>query len=224
MGYTITRVNDLGVPDADWNRPVWSSAETLEVSLFPWKDSGHRPVTKARLLYTGTHLGVLFLVSDRYVRAVTDTYQGPVCCDSCVEFFVAPVPRSNVYFNFEMNCGGTMLLYRNRPADERETGEARTPVIEEQSRAITVAHSLPEIVDPEITEPTIWSVEYHIPLALFDSFFESVQYQPGAVWRANFYKCGDHTSHPHWGSWAPVATEKPNFHFPDSFQEIRFGA
>ena len=24
------------------------------------------------------------------------------------------------------------------------------------------------------------------------------------AWRANFYKCGDDTSHPHWAAWSPL--------------------
>ncbi|MEW6117215.1 MAG: carbohydrate-binding family 9-like protein, partial [Nitrospirota bacterium] len=39
-------------------------------------------------------------------------------------------------------------------------------------------------------------------------------------WRANFYKCGDATSHPHWASWAPV--EALNFHLPHCFGTICF--
>ena len=38
----------------------------------------------------------------------------------------------------------------------------------------------------------------------------------GQVWRANLYKCGDQTSHPHWASWAPIG-EALNFHQPGFF-------
>ena len=37
---------------------------------------------------------------------------GPVSNDDCVEVFIAPDPEQvKSYFNFEINCGGTMLLY-----------------------------------------------------------------------------------------------------------------
>ncbi|MEW6750677.1 MAG: carbohydrate-binding family 9-like protein [Candidatus Latescibacterota bacterium] len=77
-------------------------------------------------------------------------------------------------------------------------------------------------VEPEIAEPTTWVVEYHVPFALLATYFGAAAPRAGTAWRANFYKCGDHTSHPHWGSWAPVATPRPNFHQPDSFQPTRF--
>ena len=38
--------------------------------------------------------------------------------------------------------------------------------------------------------------------------------------RANFYKCGDKTAHPHFLSWSPVSTEKPDFHRPEFFGEL----
>ena len=38
--------------------------------------------------------------------------------------------------------------------------------------------------------------------------------------RANFYKCGDKTAHPHYLSWSPIDTPKPDFHRPDFFGEL----
>ena len=43
----------------------------------------------------------------------------------------------------------------------------------------------------------------------------------GQTWRGNFYKCGDHTSHPHWASWSPIG-EQLDFHQPEFFGELRF--
>ena len=92
MHYTIHRTDDLDLPDADWERPQWQAAETLEITHFPWEDSGHRPRTQARLLYDERALSIIFRVEDRYVRAVAERFQDSVCTDSCVEFFVAPYP------------------------------------------------------------------------------------------------------------------------------------
>jgi hypothetical protein len=41
----------------------------------------------------------------------------------------------------------------------------------------------------------------------------------GQVWRGNFYKCGDRTSHPHWAAWSPV--DELNFHLPRCFGALR---
>jgi hypothetical protein len=218
VDYTVRRAaSALGSPDAQWDRPLWQKAETLQITHFPWEDSGHRPKVSARLLYDDAWLAAAFCVEDQYVRAVCEQFQGPVCTDSCVEFFVSPLPGLKDYFNFEVNCGGTMLLFACHPG-----GETRK-VTEADGATIAMAHTLPRIVEPEIVAPTTWVVEYHVPFALFAAYFGAKAPRAGTVWRANFYKCADHTSHPHWGSWAPVGTPRPNFHQPDFFQPVTFG-
>ena len=211
--YTIRRAPEaLGEPTAEAGRSLWSAADELEVTHYVWPDSGHRPRTRARLLWDDNWLAVLFVVDDQYVRAVAQRFNDSVCHDSCVEFFVAPA--GDAYFNFEVNCGGTMLLYR--------CGAATVEVPEEEGATIAMAHTQPKIVDPEVVGPTTWAVEYHVPWSLFESHFGPVTPRAGSVWRANFYKCGDRTSHPHWGSWAPVDSPRPNFHRPESFRPIHF--
>ena len=38
----------------------------------------------------------------------------------------------------------------------------------------------------------------------------------------NVYKCGDNLSQPHFLSWQPIHTDKPNFHVPQFFGEVEF--
>lgn len=222
MHYTIHKAAQMPAPSADWDAPCWQGAETLRVTHFPWEDSGHRPDVQARVLYDDDALWIHFRVEDQYVRAVAEHFQDSVCLDSCVEFFVSPLPDSDAYFNFEVNCGGTMLLRRCPSGDEREAGRAADSVSDADGATIQIAHSLPKIVEPEIAEQTTWTLEYRVPFALFTAYFDCAPPRSGDTWRANFYKCGDATSHPHWGSWAPVETERPNFHQPAFFQPIRF--
>ena len=223
MQYNIHRAaTELGAPTANWDGPTWAAAETLNVDHFRWEDSGHHPKTRARLAYDEKYLAVMYRVEDRYVRAVAEKFQDSVCTDSCVEFFVAPVPDLNAYFNFEVNCGGTMLVRRMASATEVEEGKENIPLTEKDRDTIPMATSLPSIVEPELTEPTTWTVEYHLPRGLFEVYFAIDAPKAGTIWRANLYKCGDQTSHPHWGSWAPIGTEKPSFHEPAYFQPIVF--
>jgi len=44
----------------------------------------------------------------------------------------------------------------------------------------------------------------------------------GKTVRANFYKCGDELQTPHFLSWNPVRTERPDFHRPDFFGVLEF--
>jgi hypothetical protein len=83
-------------------------------------------------------------------------------------------------------------------------------------------YALPRIVDPEIEEPITWSVGYALPIDLLQRYCAVRPPQSGAVWRANFYKCADNTSHPHWLTWAPVDYPRPNFHLPRYFGVLVF--
>ncbi len=66
-----------------------------------------------------------------------------------------------------------------------------------------------------------WHITFIIPIsALYKDRFASWDELKGA--RCNFYKCGDGLSKPHYLSWAPVLTEKPNFHSPQFFGEVEF--
>ncbi|MDA0335528.1 MAG: carbohydrate-binding family 9-like protein [bacterium] len=225
MRYQIRRATEpLGAPTADVRRTLWETAEVARVTHYQREDSGHRPPTAARALYDDDFLAVCFAVNDQYVRAVARKFNDMVCQDSCVEFFVAPDTDASrdAYFNFEINCGATMLLYRCPSTTQAAQGGERVHLDEADGALLRSAASLPQVIDTEIVGPTDWSVEFHVPWVLFEKHFGVTRPVPGSVWRGNFYKCGDHTSHPHWGSWAPMATPKPGFHQPACFQPLQF--
>ena len=226
MNYTIQpAAQALGSPTANWEAELWQAAHTLNIALYPWEDSGHHPRTQARILYDDSNLALIFRVEDRYVRAVSENFGDPVSNDSCVEFFVSPyaMGQTDAYFNFEFSCGGTMLLRRCSSTAEREWGRSNGMLAESDASIVTVAGTLPRIVEPEITEPTTWCLEYHIPLALFHRYFiDCPPPSAGTEWKANFYKCGNLTSHPHFGAWAPIETDSPSYHNPEYFQPLHF--
>ena len=61
-----------------------------------------------------------------------------------------------------------------------------------------------------------WTVAIFIPFGLIGVDPENL---PASL-RGNFYKCGDLTAHPHFLSWNPINTPKPDFHRPDFFGEL----
>ena len=216
--YTIQRATTVPALDGDWDGPAWGRVPALPVAHFHDKSSDHRPITEARLLYDETGFYVIFRVDDRYVRSVELNRNGQVCRDSCVEFFVEPVAGRG-YFNFEINCGGTLLLHYNA----RSATTKFDPVELDQGRLelVKIYHSLPRTVDPEMTEPVTWEVEFFSPYDLFESFVGSVPRGPGAIWRANLYKCADATSHPHWAMWNAIPGAL-GFHKPEFFAPLQF--
>ncbi len=234
MEYVITKAIQRPSLKGLWNEAAWRSANVIALANFMARSKSRHPRVEAKALYQDDGLFVFFRVFDKYVRCVQTNYQDMVCTDSCVEFFVEP-KAGRGYFNFEINCGGTLLLYycETRPTvaaceSGAQAGEgARTdkpifnPVPWEFGRQVTIYHSLPKVVDPEIEADTEWRIEYFIPFTIFEHYFGPLGPIPGQVWRANFYKCADQTSHPHWLSWAPLEGAV-SFHLPQYFAPIRF--
>ena len=70
----------------------------------------------------------------------------------------------------------------------------------------------------ERKEPTVWEVALVIPAQLFA--VQPLRLEAGTVLRANFYKCGDELSVPHFLSWNPIEVSQPDFHRPEYFGEL----
>jgi hypothetical protein len=76
------------------------------------------------------------------------------------------------------------------------------------------------VVEPEVEGPLTWQLAFFVPVALLERYVGPIGPLAGQEWRANLYKCGDGTSHPHWASWSPV--DALNFHLPHCFGTLRF--
>lgn len=220
MTYHVVRAQDAVAFDSSWVGDFWNPVKPLELQHFMGDKPEHYPQVQAKLTYDDRAVYVIFLVNDRFVRAVAQKHQDAVYEDSCVEFFFTPhADVEQGYFNLEMNCGGTMLLHYQR-APRQES----VPLSDADVSQIEVLHSLPKIVDPEITDSTQWTVAYRLPIDVLSKYFPAPVQQPaaGVTWKANLYKCADGTSHPHWLTWSPVAFERPDFHRPQSFGSLVF--
>ncbi|MFA7172474.1 MAG: carbohydrate-binding family 9-like protein [Kiritimatiellia bacterium] len=208
------------IEPCDLARVDFSKAELGTLTEVRVESSDHHPAVSFALLHDTRNLYLRFDVADRYVKVVHSGFHAPVCRDSCVEFFVRP--RSDRgYFNFETNAGGALLLYYVEDWARTATGFKKAASLpDELCRKIEIISSLPRIIDPEITTPINWNLVMKIPLSVLEALIGELDCLPGTRWRANFYKCADDTSHPHWISWSPV--KELNFHAPESFGELRF--
>jgi hypothetical protein len=204
--------------DANWDKPQWQKIEPVTLDYHMGTEPKFVPKVQAKLMYDQENIYGIFQVEDRYVRSIVREYNGSVSTDSCVEFFFAPdsdLPLS--YFNLEINAGGTPLIfYVAKPWDKF------TKLEKEDIEQIEIAHSLPEVVDPEITEPTTWYIEYRIPLSMLEKHSKVSPPKKGTVWKANFYKTGSKTSSPNFLTWSFVDHPKPNFHLPQFFGTLEF--
>jgi hypothetical protein len=218
--YSIKKAHSPPLFPFTWSTPPWDTAPVLTIGNFLKESSSHRPVTKVRLLHDGTTVFALFLVNDRYVRSVRTGFQSEVWKDSCVEWFVQPKPDKG-YFNFEVNAGGALRVSYVEDAARTSTGFRKsTPLPSDLCRQVRICHSLPEVVDPEIEDPVEWTIGISVPVSVLESFIGQIGDCSGQQWRANFNKCTDENSHPHWATWNPIPEK--NFHRPQDFGELQF--
>jgi hypothetical protein len=221
MEYIIKKVVKKPSLSAGWDSSDWADANIAEIKNFRQESSSHRPETKLKLKYDATGIYGLFKVKDQYVRSVNSGFQNGVCGDSCVEFFFKPGVGKG-YFNLECNCGGAILcFYVTDPTRGPEKGlKEFVKLTDKDCGEIKIFHSMPEIVEPEIKEETEWYLGFFFPFHLIAKYAGELGELSGKEWTANFYKCGDKTSHPHWASWNPVS--ELNFHLPQCFGKIKF--
>lgn len=217
----------------DLASPFWNTAATAAISSYHPRSTNHRPPASVRLLHNNTHMAVRFDVDDFYLLAKHTQQQSMVCQDSCVECFIRPAhppaallpddpapPESDPgYFSFELSAIGTLLSCHIQ--DWRRVGgpffrkyRMLTP---EELAHVSIAATLSE---PILTE-RVGAVSYQVAFILPAKLLGVSAPLSSQTFSANFYKCGDHTSHPHWGSWNPIG-EVLNFHKPDYFGLLRF--
>jgi len=221
--FDMARAKETPPVEGHWQDGPWAGAPVLEVASFHPQSSAHRPPTRVKVLWDDRRLYLRFRVEDRYVLCRHTARQAPVCQDSCVEAFIAPGNDGSAgYFNFEVNCGGALLLHHVRDPAFVDGGFADCEVVEARwLDRIAIYTSLPGPLEPEVNAPITWEAAWSIPWELFEAMAGVSPPTAGDIWRGNFYKCADLSSHPHWGSWAPIGSEK-NFHQPDRFGSLGF--
>lgn len=216
--YNIKKTNSSTNIDANWEKSEWLNVESLRLLNFMGEKPDHFPSVFVKLQYSADNLYIIFKVEDQYVLSVAEAYQGKVYEDSCVEFFFSPSnDSSDSYFNLETNCGGTQLFNYHLSVLSNTI-----QISEKDYKGIIVASSLPKINSPEIKDKITWYIEYKIPFKLISKYSGVKKPVSNSIWKANFYKCGDETSHPHWLTWNKVEYPTPNFHLPKFFGTLHF--
>lgn len=220
MGYLIHKTHDPKTLSLEFSGDFWAQATSVAIDQFRVESSQHRPTTQAKLLYSERGIYGIFEVQDQYVRCVQTEYQSLVCKDSCVEVYFQPFAHKG-YINLEISGNGTLLSYYITDSTRAPGGfKAFTPLTVAQGQCIKIQTSLPKKVEPEICEPITWSLAFFLPFSVIEDYVGALGELSGQIWRGNFFKCADESSHPHWASWQAVP--ELNFHLPHTFGELRF--
>lgn len=205
----------LNVPLVSFDTQDLDSVMELEAARFDvntvnWpSEFPYAPLCAGRIARTEGSLVVDFRVSGLDLRAENKEDNGSQWEDSCVEFFVEN-PDGSEYYNFEINALGKVLACCGPDRSHR------TKRPQEEMESIARFASVKRVDEPKEGLRN-WRVCIIIPFELIGIDPENVP----SVIRANFYKCGDKTAHPHFVSWSPIGTPNPDFHRPEFFGELK---
>ena len=176
----------------------------LQMEHILWEpDCGIR--AKACVCHDGQNLYVHLSAKEQDIRAEYTDPPAPVHEDSCLEFFFMPDGEEK-YLNFEINPNGCLHLGFGPDRYHRENVLPQDPRKAFRIQTGRTAEG--------------WEAEYRIPVSFLRQFYPA--FECAGILRANLYKCGDKTAHPHYLAWNSVDTPTPDFHRPEYFGEMRF--
>lgn len=205
----------LQVENAD-SRAISAQMNNLEfheIGCLNWQNFTYKPQAKFAIAHNNNEIFIKYIVREQYIRAIYSNNNDSVCKDSCCEFFVSP-DCNDVFYNFETNCIGTLLL------GYRKLGEKSVHATADIANKVHRFSSLGNRTFDTQTGDFIWEMIVIIPLQAF--FMHKLYSLNGKTFTANFYKCGDDLPEPHYLSYSPIETQKPSFHQPAFFEKILF--
>ena len=186
---------------------IKKSGSKFALSYFPWfKEYPSSPKTEATISWDENCFCVHFVSYETNLRAVEREHNSKVCQDSCMELFFQFAPKTDLrYLNLEINpnCAIYSAIRYNR----------------QNSQSL----SLDDIKGIEVKSLIAndrWELNIVIPVEVIKKHIPTYNHGAGAIIRGNLYKCGDLTDHPHFGCFANIPVEKPDFHRPEYFAEF----
>lgn len=185
--------------------------EGFQIGYTPWKGFSYKPDVKVKCAWQSHGLFLKYYVNEECTRAIYTQPNEPVYKDSCVEFFVL-FPGASGYYNFEFNAIGNILAAIGPSRNNREFLPA------EVIGNIDVLPSLGKDPFPEKSGKVYWELTVFLPVSVLSKHVS--EFEKNIVLRANFYKCGDELSRPHYLCWSEIKTLAPDFHRPEYFGEL----
>jgi len=213
--YDVHRAAGRIVVDGKLDEPAWRQARPAGDFHFNWWTAGEREQTVAKILWDDENLYIGYHCLDKNISAAVTERHGPVSLDDSVEAFISPNPaKVRNYYGFEMNVIGTMLNFIR--ADWHQG-----PFFTEPEGVLLGTSHMGVLAKTDTPGEDHWVLEIAIP---FRNFVRDAAHTPpheGDVWRLNLNRAGGKTN-AQYSTWSPVRTERPNFHVPEAFGEVRF--
>lgn len=190
---------------------LWYKLESLpkqELNNLSWPYIKTSCQASFVIAHTSKDIIIRFFVTGDYFASSERPINGDVHLDNCVEFFIS-FDQSGKYYNLEFNAFGI-----GKVAYGDKNGK-RKLLDEDVVRSILTETDLRN--EGEIFD---WDILLKIPAEVF--VYHKLENFEGKIAKANFYKCGDGLPKPHYLCWNRIVSDKPDFHLPEYFGDIKF--
>lgn len=164
----------------------------------------------SRLSWKGKTLIIEWNVKEPQLRRMCTHANDEVWTDSCVEIFLKR-PDESEYRNFEFSAAGYALVGHGSSRKGRELYPEATVA------SIPIKVTLLE----NTTKESVWKLHAEIDLQAFGLLQEGEELK-GKTLEGNIYNCGDGLAVPHFLTYAPIDTLRPDFHQPSFFVPFTF--
>lgn len=191
--------------DAARRSPEWQQATPVSFCMdWQGKNADEGRETKVWAMWSAKTLYLRFKCRYRELNLFADSdpngRRDHLWDRDVAEVFLQPDPtRERYYKEFEVSPNGMWidLDISPEPRADLHSGMQRSLVLDEK------AHT--------------WTAELAIPIKALTTNFD-----PSAVWRANFYRVEGAKEPRAYFAWQPTKTPEPNFHVPSAFGRLRF--
>jgi alpha-galactosidase len=194
-------VDSQGFPPAS----AWEITPSIRFDA-DWQGKNNDPLreTEVRLLWTPQTLHLRFRARYRNLTVFPDSDpdgRRDLLWDRDVaEAFLQPNPSAaRSYKEFEVSPNGSWIDLNISCGKKRDlrSGVTRRVSIDETNEQ--------------------WIAELSIPMRSL-----TAQFDPHAIWRANFYRVEGPVEPRFYSAWCPTKTPQPNFHVPEAFGRLVF--
>jgi hypothetical protein len=204
-GRRIYASKHLSLLDADGHpqASAWESAGPIHFD-HDWQGRNADPArrTEVRILWSDEFLFLRFVAHYReiYTYPGGNTRRDELWLRDVAEVFLRPgAGDPSHYREFEISPNGDWLDLDIFPGGKSDLGcnmRSRVSILNLTSR---------------------WIAELAFPAASLGGTFE-----PGEVWRVNFFRVEGPEPRRFYSSWQPTHSLRPNFHVPEAFGELYF--
>jgi len=185
--------------------PSWEAASPVRFDAdWQGRNADRERDTEVRLLWTPESLYLRFRARYRVITVFPDAEangrRDQLWDRDVAEVFLQPDPSQlRRYMEFEVSPNGFWIDLDIAPGEKRDlkSGLHRRVILNRAAKT--------------------WVAELALPMKCMVEHFN-----PGAKWKANFYRVEGAEEPRFYSAWQPTGTPEPNFHVPQAFGELIF--